>query len=289
MAWQTFRAVIYFFPMKIVFSLDEKEKYVMLLKGAVRSLRCLYGPKVPVLCVYSGQNERFLSLLEQESIQVARYSPILNRETLPPECHRVLGAYLKLELSLVPELAQDEFVLYCDTDVFFYQRFDELFELKPPYVGMAREETGPYYHSAENMTYVFRGNTYTVPLPFPIWTYNSGVTLFNLGRLRNHGYIHNFLAFAAQCTGAIGNYDQSLLNYFFGKRITKFSRIFNCPPYQPFSLERGRIIHFHGPKPWDIRQPLWKDLRINHFERFRAMWLDLFTEQEQQTIRLWET
>ena len=153
---------------------------------------------------------------------------------------------------------------------------------------MAREETAPYYHSVENMTYTFRGNTYNVPLPFPIWTYNSGVTLFNLGRLRGHGYIHNFLAFATQCTGIIGNYDQSLLNYFFGKRITKFSRIFNCPPYQPFSLDRGRIIHFHGPKPWDTAQPFWESLRINHYDRFRAMWYDLFTEQEQQTIRLWE-
>ena len=248
----------------------------------------MYGAEVPVLCVYGGQNEKLLAGLDGEGIPIARYSPILNRETLPKQCHRVLGAYLKLELSLVPELAGEEFVLYCDTDVFFHQRFDELFELRPPYLGMAREETAPYYHSVENMTYTFRGNTYNVPLPFPIWTYNSGVTLFNLGRLRGHGYIHNFLAFATQCTGIIGNYDQSLLNYFFGKRITKFSRIFNCPPYQPFSLDRGRIIHFHGPKPWDTAQPFWESLRINHYDRFRAMWYDLFTEQEQQTIRLWE-
>ena len=49
---------------------------------------------------------------------------------------------------------------------------------------MAREYTTPFYHEHSKLTYELDGRTYTVPMPFPIWTFSSGVTLFNLARLR---------------------------------------------------------------------------------------------------------
>ena len=74
-------------------------------------------------------------------VLLARHKPVLNRENMAPCTHRVMGAFLKLELSLLPELANDEFVLYCDTDVFFNRPIDGLKEIKPSYMGMAREQT----------------------------------------------------------------------------------------------------------------------------------------------------
>ena len=181
------------------------------------------------------------------------------------------GRFLKLELALVPELAEDEAVLYCDADVLFRRPLDALFNGPlPPYMGMARENTAPFYHEYESLAYEFRQQRYTVPMPFPIWTFSSGVVLFNLARLRRHDLIGHFLAFSLQNVGRIGNLDQSLLNYFFGKRVTRLEGRWNCPPYQADCLDAGHIVHFHGPEPLGMfRSPWAEELRVNHFEAMR--------------------
>ena len=275
--------------MKIVFCLDDKPQYLMLLKGAVRSLRQVYGPDAPCLCVYGGKDEAMAEAVRAENIPLAWYkSQVLNYDSMPRRTHRVMGAFLKLELALLPELAQEDYVLYCDTDVYFHRPVDALLALAPPYMAMAKEETAPFHHDYEELTYTYRGNEYTVPLPFPIWTYNSGVVLFNLARLRRHDFIHNFLAFCMQTADKIGNFDQSMLNYFFGKRIDRFDQVYNCPPYMHNSKDEGCIIHFHGPKPWEMQRKLWNDLRINHYLYFRDLWLSLMTEAEKEEMAPWD-
>ena len=63
----------------------------------------------------------------------------------------------KLELALVPELAGDEAVLYCDADMLFQRPLDALFNGPLPlYMGMAREKTAPFYHEYESLAYEFR-------------------------------------------------------------------------------------------------------------------------------------
>ena len=275
--------------MKIVFCLDDKPQYLMLLKGAVRSLRQVYGPDAPCLCVYGGKDEAMAEAVRAENIPLAWYqSQVLNYESMPRRTHRVMGAFLKLELALLPELADQDYVLYCDTDVYFHRPIDELLAITPAYMAMAKEETAPFHHDYEEFTYTYRGNDYTVPLPFPIWTYNSGVVLFNLARLRRHDFIHNFLAFCMQTADRIGNFDQSMLNYFFGKRITRFDQIYNCPPYMHNSKDQGCIVHFHGPKPWETQRKQWNDLRINHFAYFRNLWMELMTEAEKEEMSPWD-
>ena len=275
--------------MKVVFCLDDKPQYLMLLKGAVRSLRRVHGPDVPCLCVYGGKDERIAEAVQEENIPFAwRKTPLLNYESMPQRTHRVMGAFLKLELSLVPELAAEDYVLYCDTDVYFHRPITGLLEMKPAYMAMAKEETAPFHHEYEELTYTYKDHEYTVPLPFPIWTYNSGVVLFNLERLRRHDYIHNFLTFCRQTADKIGNFDQSMLNYFFGKRIERFDQVYNCPPYMFSSKEEGCIVHFHGPKPWDTQRKMWQDLRINHYWHFRDLWLALMTDAEKEEIQAWD-
>lgn len=126
--------------MKVVFCLDDKPQYLLLLKGAVRSLRAVHGQNVPCLAVYGGDNAEVIRAIEAENLPLARHTPVLNRENMAPCTHRVMGAFLKLELALLPELASDEFVLYCDTDVFFNQPLSELEGVRPQYLGMAREQ-----------------------------------------------------------------------------------------------------------------------------------------------------
>ena len=273
----------------IAFCLDDKPAYQILLKVAARSLRSLYGSDAPTLvCVYAGSDEALIRSIEAEDIVLARYTPVINPAALPPSCQHAVGCFLKLELALVPELADHETVLYCDTDVAFKKRPDALLAMTPKYMAMAKEDTLPFTHPHEQLAYSWRGNQYVVPLPFPIWTFNSGVVVFNLDRLRRHDYIHNFLAFCVQNADAIGNLDQSLLNYFFGKRITRLHGRWNCPPYRRNSMEEGSIIHFHGPKPWETQRQCFADLRVNDFEKARVWWKTWLTPEEVDLVADWE-
>lgn len=274
--------------MKTVFCIDDNLRYLPLLKVAVRSLRATQGTDVACLCVYAGDKPEVLSALEAENIPVARYSPRLQPDSMPPLARNNIGCFLKLELALVPELALDEAVLYCDVDVLFRRPLDSLFDAPlPPYMGMVREHTAPFWHEHAKLFYQWRGHQYTVPLPFPIWTHSSGVVLFNLEKLRRHGLIDHFLAFSDQNVDKIGNLDQSLLNYFFGKRITLLPSHWNCPPYMLDSLDKGHIIHFHGPKPWHHKKPFLTDLQVNHFPTFRDVWLEYLNSQEREEIESW--
>lgn len=271
--------------MRTVFCLDDKETYLTLLKVAVRSLRKVQGEDSPCLCVYAGNDASLLKALAAENIPVARYKPRLDVTRFTPLGQACAGCFLKLELALVPELADDDYVLYCDTDVLFYRPVDELFVQRPTYMGMAREYTAPFFHAHEQLFYELNGRRYTVPMPFPIWTYSSGVSLFHLEQLRKHALMEHFMAFCRENEAHIGNLDQSLLNYFFGKRISKLEDRWNCPPYRKECLDQARIVHFHGPKPWEKKMP---DLRVNHFDAMRAVWKDYLRPRELALVESWE-
>lgn len=273
--------------MKTVFCIDDNPRYLRLLQVAVRSLRVQQGADAPCLCVYAGNNATVLDTLRAEGIAVARYKTRLTPDCIPPQFHRCIGCFLKLELALVPELAADDYVLYCDVDVLFHQPINALLQERPAYMAMAREQTAPFFHEYERLDYQWQGNSYVVPLPFPIWTYSSGVVVFNLHRLRRGHLLDNFLAFCMQNVHRIGNLDQSLLNYYFGKRISKLDPGFNRPPYEQDALENGTIIHFHGPKPWDVGLDYWQDLRVNCYEPLRHVWLDYLHPHERAEVESW--
>lgn len=272
--------------MKTVFCLDDKRPYLMLLKVAVRSLRAVQGEDAPCLCVYAGQDAALLEALDREGIPVARYRPRIDPAGLTPLGQACAGCFLKLELALVPELARDSHVLYCDTDVFFRRPLQELFALRPPYMGMAREYTAPFCHEHQSLSYRYRGESYTVPMPFPIWTFSSGVALFHLEKLRQRELVEHFMEFCRENESRIGNLDQSLLNYFFGKRITRLEDRWNCPPYRQ-ECDAAHIVHFHGPKPWATGPDL-ADLRINHFERMSRLWMEYLTDEERAEVAAWQ-
>lgn len=274
--------------MKIVFCIDDNPRYLRLLQVAVRSLRAQHGADVPCLCVYAGHSPVVLETLAREAIPLAAYSPRLTPESIPPEFHACIGCFLKLELALLPELADDDYALYCDVDVLFRQPIDDLLAQRPAYMAMAKENTAPFFHDYEQLDYIWREKHHVVPLPFPIWTYSSGVVVFNLHRLRTHNVLEHFLAFSLQNVHRIGNLDQSLLNYYFGKRITLLDPMWNRPPYHADAMSAGRIIHFHGPNPWDVGISYWEDLRINCYEPLRHLWYDYLNSDERAEVEGWE-
>ncbi len=273
--------------MKIVFCIDDNPRFLRLLQVAVRSLRKVMGDDIPCLCVYAGDDQNVFESLEKDKIPVSRYNPILSRDVIPKNLQYSIGCFLKLELALLPELMDDDYVLYCDVDVLFRKNISALLSEKPAYMAMAREFTAPFYHDHEELRYTWRDNEYVIPMPFPIWTYSSGVLLYNLQRLRKHDLIHNFLAFCVQNVEYIGNLDQSLLNYYFGKRITLIDETWNRPPYHADALETAHIIHFHGPKPWHVGCTLWKDLRMACYEPLRLAWVEYLTASEREEYEAW--
>ncbi len=252
----------------------------------MRSLRAVQ-PHAECLCVYAGADDALLAALAAENIPVARHKPRITPDALSPKGQRCAGCFLKLELALLPELSRDPLALYCDTDVLFRRPLDELLALTPRHMAMAREYTAPFFHPHQELRYTYQGREYVTPMPFPIWTFSSGVALFNLDRLRRHGLIEHFLAFCRQNERNIGNLDQSLLNYFFGKRITRLEDRWNCPPYREECRAAAHIVHFHGPKPWQTHGPL-ADLRINHFDYMRRVWLDWLRPDERALAQSWE-
>lgn len=273
--------------MLVVFCIDDNPRYLTLFKAAVRSLRGLH-PDARVACVYAGAQPEVLEAVPAEGAELIRHTPVLSPQVVPPAFHRCIGAFLKLEIALLPELADEPKVLYCDSDVFFLRPLDALWCREPRLMAMAREATAPFWHACQSMDYTWRGHRYVVPMPFPIWTFSSGVVLFNLERLRAHDRIHNFLAFCEQNVHRIGNLDQSLLNYFFGKQVTRLEPIWNRPPYHPDCLGQAHILHFHGPKPWEVRRPLWKELRVHDFWRAREAWRACLTPEELADVDRWE-
>ncbi len=273
--------------MHVVFCIDDNPKFLRLLQVAVRSLRQVMGADIPCLCVYAGDNPQVFEALKRDKIPLANYKPILSREVIPSNLQFAIGCFLKLELALVPELLQDDYVLYCDVDVLFRKDITELLNEKPAYMAMAREFTAPFYHDHEQLRYTWRDNEYVVPMPFPIWTFSSGVLLYNLARLRKFDLIHNFLAFCMQNVKYIGNLDQSLLNYYFGKRISKLGELWNRPPYHANAYDDAKIVHFHGPKPWEVARPKWDDLRMACYEPLRLAWVDFLTPAEREEYDTW--
>ena len=131
--------------MKVVFCIDDNLQYLCLLQVAVRSLRRVMGQDIPCLCVYAGDNSYILQALEAENIPVSRYKPVLTHQCIPQYFHRCIGCFLKLELALVPELAGDDFVLYCDVDVLFMRSIEFLLEQRPTYMAMFRATSAPFF------------------------------------------------------------------------------------------------------------------------------------------------
>jgi hypothetical protein len=140
----------------------------------------------------------------------------------------VAGAYLRSNIPLVEK--EDKFVLYTDSDVLFNKVASaDLKMIKPKYMACAPE---------------FNRND---------WSYfNTGAMIINVENMRNEYrrfadfVIPNFKKLCAMA------HDQGAYNLLYKNAWEKLPVELNWKPYWGYNENAG-IIHFHGPKPKDIR------------------------------------
>lgn len=210
--------------------------YFPLVTAAVASARA--NTTLSPICIYGGSNTGHIARLVALGVTVICHISSFDadlRAGYGDDYARFNGHWLRVDLPLIDP--SDDVVLYTDFDVIF---------LGQPCVG-ARPKclgAGPEF-DRENRTY-----------------FSSGVMVLNLRGLRA---VHR--AFTAQIRTRLRGrfkypaHDQFSYNRFFQNtrmnrwRGRAFVGVDPAHNWKPFWGENPAttILHFHGPKPWDVR------------------------------------
>jgi lipopolysaccharide biosynthesis glycosyltransferase len=137
------------------------------------------------------------------------------------------GAFLRLDIPTID--IESDFILYTDCDVMF-MREPDLDGIKPRFFAVAPEFT--------------RGDYVAM---------NSGVMLMNLAGMRSVAAEFGAFLRAGRCD--FPAFDQGALREFFAGRYDHLPEELNWKPYWGSSADAA-IIHFHGPKPPQVRAML---------------------------------
>jgi lipopolysaccharide biosynthesis glycosyltransferase len=229
--------------MKWYFSLNQKgiARYGQMVLVAVAS--CLKNTNLQPHFLFDGSKNPFTNYLTDQGVDITFQSvsflnELLNAPTesgYNPEIAR--GAYLRTELSQIEHT--DDFVLYTDVDVLFFDH-PTLEQIVPDFFAAAPEaDTGREIISFSNSVF------------------NSGVMLLNLPKMRET-YVE-FVEFVKRNNfyfhGNGGYYDQGALNHFYKGMWSKLPEEMNWRPFAGYKSNIS-ILHFHGSKPHDIQAVL---------------------------------
>ena len=167
-----------------------------------------------------------------------------------------VGTWQRMDVPLLPQLSEYEYILFTDSDIFFRKPLTlESFKLPLPLtIGMAPEGSDEF--------------------PF-----NAGVMLINMPALRN-----TYSAFArfvfsnehGMFFPQYGPVDQGAYNQFYEHTVreSKLSTVFNAKPYHPFD-DDAAIVHWHGPKPMHFIEFLLSGrCPFQHFEQMCSSGLE---------------
>lgn len=235
--------------MKWFFALNEEgnqfANYSNLAKVAV--FTALQKTSLEPHFIYDGKENDLTVWLRKRGVKVINRRSFLfdklkaesERRNNPLYLHIGAGAFLRLE---IPEIVKeqnysDRFVLYTDVDVMFNAEVcDYLETLKPKYFAVAPEEFKHDYN------YV-----------------NTGVMLMNVESLTENDksfrdYVSKNLSMLVDIAFDQGAYNLvyrrgRISRRIFGNRWNKLNHIYNWKPYWGKSKD-AKIIHFHGPKPY---------------------------------------
>ena len=223
--------------MKWYFCIDWKgaEAYAAYIKAAVISCR-RHTDLQPICVCYDPNNQLPLHLttfFDEYRVRFIRHKSRVFDAIIDQDfkidnfsVDIAAGAYLRFEVPLLEK--DDEFVLYTDCDVLFCKNFSATLK-KPRYFSCA-PEFDP-------------GN----------WNYfNSGVMLMNIEAMRRTSDALMATALGRLRSGIHCAYDQGDLNAFYYQAWDHLPLEFNWKPYWGIN-EEAKIIHFHGPKPTDVR------------------------------------
>lgn len=215
---------------------DENDVYADSLEVAL--LSGLKNTSLNFIVLYDGdENNRCYKFLKQKKIHVIKhkftrwkYIPsvyskgFLRKNNITASYPRIASTFMRLDVPFIEQ--EDEFVLYCDIDVYFNKDID-IKELPHPKYLAAAPEFDPDIHK---MTY-----------------FNAGVLLLNVKEMRK-----KCSAIFKDLENGIRNktnlFDQGYLNQYCFKDMTLLPIEYNWKPYWGIN-HNACIIHYHGLKP----------------------------------------
>ena len=204
-------------------------------------------------CIYDGADNDFTAWLTKHDVRIIRHRSFfrdalteLGRQKKNPHFAAALsGAFSRVELpDIVADLGAPSRVLYTDCDVIFAGEVVPELEANPcQYFAVAPEGCRDDYL---NM--------------------NTGVMLMNTDRLRES--LPRFREYISQNLAALEkeSWDEAAYRWFYrdnsGPLWDRLRPELNWKPYWGESAQ-ARIIHFHGPKPYqrDHIESTWPELK----------------------------
>ncbi|MGI9086384.1 MAG: hypothetical protein ACR2HH_01365 [Chthoniobacterales bacterium] len=227
-------------------------------------------------CLYDGQPNEFTDWLDQHQVPIIQGRTFLNdelrllgqRRNNPELLAATRGVFLRAELPLLQHQgAFDERVLYTDCDVIFRGEVTDLLApLHPKYFSVAVEAERA---RPEEM--------------------NTGVMWMNLPEMfQCDAAFRDYLRANINALPAM-SWDQGAYRNFY--RSAEGALLWeNLPPelnWKPYwkDFARARIIHFHGPKPFqrpniDSHYPELKYLTGGCYDEICDLWESLLDEAE---------
>ena len=214
---------------------DNIDNYKKLYRVAVRSA-LLNTTVIPIL-IYDGNDTDFVDIIEEDGVTVIHHAfsckKTLNFNARHPSWKKIAaGTYLRVDIPIIcKDLGiTDPYVLYTDADVIFTgDVVAELINITPKYFAVCREANA----TDEQM--------------------NAGVLVLNThSMLLTH---RDFMSFID--ANYNDQYDQYAYQQHYAGLFDWMDSKFNHRPY--WGLAEASIIHYHGPKPYDIQEYIEKN------------------------------
>ena len=161
--------------------------------------------------------------------------------------HGNLAPYYRL---LLPELVQEERLLYLDADTRIELDVSPLFELEMGSKATGFVVSGTVSSALDGAFHLSIGRDAEAP------AFNSGVMLFNLPEWRRQDCSARTFAFGRKYSTELISHDQSILNALFAENCLCLDPRYNVQVLgttAPEAIPANGVFHFVGnPKPWDI-------------------------------------
>jgi lipopolysaccharide biosynthesis glycosyltransferase len=195
--------------------------------------------------------ENIVQLLEKENFKGKHLILDFNPNSEFGEFNSLHGDWTTYGKFLLPEIINEERVLYLDADLVV-----ELDVLDAEEVDLKGYAIGAKYGSMLKFALDGAFITKAFGLPPESDYFNAGILLFNLQMWRSEKIKDFCLSLARKYPNELVSHDQTILNAAFSGSFARLPENYNCAwnaNGQKPQVAQKMIIHYAGsPKPWDI-------------------------------------